>query len=114
MSPTIDSYLRQKSIKKKIVAQVPIILESKTYFEALNSKNVLHWKKTMESELSSMYKNNTWTVITLPLGRTSIGCRWIYKIKLNLNGTVQRYKARLVAKGYHQSYGIDYNETYSP
>jgi hypothetical protein len=68
----------------------------------------------METELSSMHKNNTWTIVTLPPGRTPIGYRWIYKIKLNLNGTVQRYKARLVAKDYHQSYGIDYNETYSP
>ena len=97
-----------------MVAQVPIILELKTYFEALNNKDVPHWKNAMETELSSIYKNNTWTIVMLPPGRTPIGCRWVYKIKLNHNGTIQCFKTRLVAKGYHQSYGIDYDETYSP
>ena len=37
---------------------------------------------------------------TLPPGKVSIGCKWIFKIKLKANGTVERYKAKLVAKGY--------------
>jgi len=37
----------------------------------------------------------------------------VYKIKHNADGSMNRYKARLVAKGYAQTYGIDYEETYS-
>ena len=66
MSPTIDSSLQQKSKKRAMVAQVPVTLKSKTYFEALNYKDAPHWKKAMESELSSMHKNNTWTIVMLP------------------------------------------------
>ncbi len=44
----------------------------------------------------------------------AIGFKWVYKVKHNADGFVNKYKARLVAKGYAQMYGIDYEETYSP
>ena len=61
-----------------------------------------------------MIKNNTWTLVSLPPNRESIGCKWVFRIKENPDGTVNKYKARLVAKGYHQQFGYDYTETFSP
>ncbi|BBH06928.1 multidrug resistance-associated protein 9 [Prunus dulcis] len=72
------------------------------------------WRCAMEAELEMIEKNNTWKLVDRPSNKPVIGVKWVYKVKLNLDGTVQKNKARLVAKGYSQKPGIDYNETFAP
>lgn len=50
----------------------------------------------------------------LPVDKKSIGCKWVFKVKHNAQGHVDRYKAQLVAKGYTQQEGLDYQDTFSP
>ena len=61
-----------------------------------------------------MDKNQTWEITDLPKGKSPVGCKWVFTIKYNADGTISRYKARLVARGFTQTYGIDYQETFAP
>jgi hypothetical protein len=71
------------------------------------------WDNAMDEEMATLDANATWELVALPKDKKEIGCKWVYKVKHNADGSVSRYKTRLVAKGYAQTYGIDYEETYS-
>ncbi|CAM8900446.1 unnamed protein product [Rhodiola kirilowii] len=68
----------------------------------------------MAEEINALLKNQTWVLVPASPMQHVVGSKWIYRIKRKSDGSVERYKARLVAKGFHQQYGIDYGETYSP
>ena len=74
----------------------------------------VHWEDAMNEEMVALKANDTCELVPLPKGKNAIGCKWVYKVKHNSDGSVSRYKARLVAKGYAQTYGIDYEETFKP
>lgn len=72
------------------------------------------WLAAMKDEYSALIKNNRWTLVKLPPTRKAIGCKWVYRIKENSDDTINKYKAQLVAKGFHQQYGFDFKEIFSP
>lgn len=72
-----------------------------------------HWHDVMLEKMSALKKNQTWELINLPSGKKSVGCRWIFTVKQNADGTIDRYKARLVARSFTQTQGIDYQETFA-
>ena len=68
----------------------------------------------MLEEWHALKKNETWEIVDLPQNTKLVGCRWVFTIKCNADGSIERYKARLVARGYTQTYGVDYRETFAP
>ena len=68
----------------------------------------------MQNEIDSLHDNNVWELVELPLDRQPMGTKWVFKVKKNANGSIERCKARLVAQGYSQKEGLDYDETFSP
>ena len=63
--------------------------------------------------MNSMTSNQVWDLVELPNGVKAIGCKWVFKIKNDSLGNIERHKARLIAKGFTQREGIDYIETFS-
>lgn len=65
-------------------------------------------------EAHALVENGTFELVELPVGSKAIGSRWVFKVKRNADGSVERYKARLVAQGFSQRPGSDYHETFAP
>ena len=87
--------------------------EPSTYEEASVSLDKDKWWKAMEDELKSLMEMNTFKIVDRPKDRKVISCKWVYRIKRNSEGKIERYKARLVARSFSQIPGLDYLETYA-
>ena len=64
--------------------------------------------------MDSMYDNQVWTLVDPLEGVKNIGCKWVFKKKIDKEGNVITYKARLVAKGFKQRQGVDFDKIFSP
>ncbi|GJV15628.1 zinc finger, CCHC-type containing protein [Tanacetum coccineum] len=70
-------------------------------------------REAINDEMDSIIDNNTWVFADLPPGYKPLGCKWIFKIKLKVDGTIKKFKARLVIQGFKQKSRIDYFDTYA-
>ena len=67
----------------------------------------------MKNELAMIEKNQTCELVEKPKDRKIIGLKWVFRTKLNFNGSLKKHKARLVVKGYARVYGVDFSETFT-
>jgi hypothetical protein len=68
----------------------------------------------MSEELAALERRGTWDIVPLPPYTVPITCKWVFKVKIKSDGSIERYKALLVAKGFQQTQGHDYDETFAP
>jgi len=85
-----------------------------SFLEATSALDAKQWNKAIKTEIESIEKNNTWTLVDLPKGAKPIGYKWIFKKKYHPDGSIDKYKAILVAKGFTQKPNIDYFDTSVP
>ena len=90
------------------------IKEPATVEEALAPEHAEQWQQAIDEELASLLANNTWTLEATPVDVTPIPVKWVFKVKYDGRGNIERFKARLVAKGFRQQEGVDYDEVFAP
>ena len=106
---------------KRVLLTDPISLvqhiEPMSYKEAVGSSDCTRWRSSMEKEIATINDNHTWELVPMDQCPVRpIGCKWVYRIKLNSDGTIAKFKSRIVAKGFSEVLGQHYqaDEVYSP
>ncbi|GKD34758.1 coatomer subunit alpha-1, partial [Tanacetum coccineum] len=77
------------------------------------SQDVALWKEAINDEMDSIMGNNTLVLADLPLGFKPLDCKWIFKRKLKVDETIEKFKERLVIQGFRQKSWIDYFDTFA-
>ncbi|XP_022018996.1 uncharacterized mitochondrial protein AtMg00820-like [Helianthus annuus] len=92
------------------------IAEPKSFSEASKQPE---WVNAMNQEINALRENETRELVlklegVKTLSCKTLSCKWVYKLKRKVGGSIDWYKARLVARSFSQEYGLDYDETFSP
>lgn len=98
---------------KQMVQDVPV---PTTFKEAMDGPHAREWKQAMDEEYDALMENHTFNVVEMPRAPelNLVGCKWVFSLKPNSDGSIERFKARLVAQGFTQKEGIDFSETFAP
>ena len=111
---TKPSYLDDYVLLAEIESERLLMVINEEPWNYTEAKKLKVWVDACKDEIFSIEKNNTWDLVELPSGVEPIGLKWVFKIKRNTDGSINKFKARLVAKGYVQRHGIDYDEVFAP
>jgi len=96
VSLTHDATLSSNA--SKLLHHLYIYSEPASYEEAATKPE---WQEAMQKEFDALQANNTWILTPLPAGKKPISCKWVYKLKYKVDGTLERCKARLVIRGFY-------------
>lgn len=87
-----------------------VVFEPTDFVEAIEPEK---WRVAMHEELNMIEKNDTWELVDRRSHNKPIGVKWVYKIKFNPSGSVNKYKARLVIKVYAQTFGVVFSDAFA-
>lgn len=88
--------------------------EPRTYRDAMASNDKRQWQEATQREMDALHKNGTWILVDRPRDKHVITGKWVFRIKVKDDGTIDKYKARYVIKGFMQRPGQEFDETFAP
>jgi hypothetical protein len=86
----------------------------KTLQQARSCSDWPQWQEAMDHELATLEGAQTWELVSCLASKNIVGSKWVFCIKRNTEGKIQKYKARLVTHGFTQVFGQDYYDTFLP
>ena len=89
---SLDKYLSYDQVNhfcQSYLLKIPASTKPISYKEAVSNPK---WVEVMQSEINALQNNHTWKVVTLPKGKVTIGCKWIYKIKYKSTSEIERQR----------------------
>ena len=92
------------------------VLTPTTYEDAIRSRHATRWRESMNLEIQDLLKHDTWELVPrthVPKTHKVAKSRWVYRVKMNKDGSIERFKSRFVVCGYSQVKGIDYTHAFS-
>jgi hypothetical protein len=104
----------QKTAYAFLSIQLPHGSTPKSRKDAFRSVDKKHWVFALDSEYQQLLDALTWTLVPAGVAPNVISGKWVFKIKHNADGTIDRYKARWVARGFSQKIDVDYTEIFAP
>ncbi|GJY55064.1 retrotransposon protein, putative, ty1-copia subclass [Tanacetum coccineum] len=119
-NPSVDTSLNHEEDDHEInepqsdINPIRDLGEPANYKAALLDPESKKWLDAMNVEMQSMKDNDVWVLVELLPNARTVGSKWLFKKKTDMDGAIYIFKARLVAKGFTQTYGVDYEETFSP
>ncbi|KAM2975746.1 hypothetical protein FF1_001874 [Malus domestica] len=103
--------IRKPNPRYALLADTTALVEPSGFTYA---NKIPQWRHAMAEEFMALQRTSTWTLVPFQTHLNVLPNKWVYRIKRNSDGSIERFKARLVANGFHQQEGLDYSETFSP
>jgi hypothetical protein len=110
----VDDDIEDAEMGYEIALSTVSNAEPLSYAEALQRPDAEQWKHAALEELNAHSTNGTWKLVPRPAGKKVIGSKWVFKVKRNADGSIERYNSRVIAKGYNQRPGFNYIEIFAP
>jgi hypothetical protein len=107
--------IAQTAIAAAVVTAISTYIDPLNYSQAMTYPDSAQWMDATNTEFNQILAMGVLSLLAVvPTGHNIVGTRFVYKLKRNADGSIDKYKARLVAQGYSQQHGVDYFSTHAP